>query len=222
MGAISQTNVNFVGSHCGISIGEDGPSQMGLEDIAMFRAIPDSTIFYPSDAVSTERAVEIAAKTKGICFIRTSRPPTAVLYSNDESFKIGEAKIIRSFPNDRILVIAAGVTLHEALSAADELDKIGINIRVMDLFTVKPLDVNMIVRNAREVGGKIITVEDHYPQGGIGETVVSAIANQKNVTVVKRMAVSGMPRSGSSALLLDNYGISARNIIATVHEILDI
>ncbi|KAH0955266.1 hypothetical protein HN011_000220 [Eciton burchellii] len=222
MGAISQTNVNFVGSHCGISIGEDGPSQMGLEDIAMFRAIPDSTIFYPSDAVSTERAVEIAAKTKGICFIRTSRPPTAVLYSNDESFKIGEAKIIRSFPNDRILVIAAGVTLHEALSAADELDKIGINIRVMDLFTVKPLDVNMIVRNAREVGGKIITVEDHYPQGGIGEAVVSAIANQKNVTVVKRMAVSGMPRSGSSALLLDNYGISARNIIATVHEILDI
>jgi len=220
MGAISQTNVNFVGSHCGISVGEDGPSQMGLEDIAMFRAIPNSTIFYPSDAVSTERAVELAAKTKGICFIRTTRPATPVLYSNDEIFKVGKAKVIRSFPRDRLLVISAGVTLHEALTAAEELDKVGINIRVIDLFTIKPIDVDMIVKNAREVGGKIITVEDHYLQGGIGEAVASAIAGEKSLTV-KMLAVTETPRSGPSAVLLDNYGISSRNIIAAVHDILD-
>jgi len=220
MGAISQTNVNFVGSHCGVSVGEDGPSQMGLEDIAMFRAIPNSTIFYPSDAVSTERAVELAAKTKGICFIRTTRPATPVLYSNDEIFKVGKAKIIKSFPRDRLLVISAGVTLHEALTAAEELDKIGINIRVLDLFTIKPIDVDMIVKNAREVGGKIITVEDHYPQGGIGEAVTSALAEQKSLTV-KILAVTETPRSGPSTVLLDNYGISSRNIIAAVHDILD-
>lgn len=132
MGAISQTNVNFVGSHCGVSIGEDGPSQMGLEDIAMFRTVPGSTVFYPSDAVSTERAAELAANTKGICFIRTSRPNTAVLYKNDEAFAIGKSKIVKSSPKDEVLVIGAGVTLHEAVAAAEELAKSGIHVRVMD------------------------------------------------------------------------------------------
>ncbi|CAL1674838.1 unnamed protein product [Lasius platythorax] len=219
MGAISQTNVNFVGSHCGVSIGEDGPSQMGLEDIAMFRAIPGSTIFYPSDAVSTERAVELAANTKGICFIRTSRPATAVLYKNDEPLVIGKAKVIKSSTNDQVLVIGAGVTLHEAVKAADELAKVGINIRVIDPFTIKPIDAQTIIKNAKEVGGRIVTVEDHYSQGGLGEAVQSAVALERNI-IVKKLAVPNIPRSGPPTVLLENYGISARNIVAAVQEIL--
>ncbi|KYN38710.1 Transketolase-like protein 2 [Trachymyrmex septentrionalis] len=218
MGAISQTNVNFVGSHCGVSIGEDGPSQMGLEDIAMFRAVPGSTIFYPSDAVSTERAVELAANTKGICFIRTSRPATAVLYKNDETFAVGKAKVIKSSAKDQVLVIGAGVTLHEAIKAADELAKAGINIRVIDPFTIKPIDAQTIIKNAKEVGGRIVTVEDHYSEGGLGETVQSAVALERNV-IVKKLAVPEVPRSGPPTVLLENYGISARNIVAAVQEI---
>lgn len=218
MGAISQTNVNFAGSHCGVSIGEDGPSQMGLEDIAMFRAIPGSTVFYPSDAVSTERAVELAANTKGICFIRTSRPATAVLYKNDEPLAIGKAKVIRSSAKDQVLLIGAGVTLHEAIKAADELSKIGINTRVLDPFTIKPIDAQTIIKNAKEVGGRIVTVEDHYAQGGLGEAVQSAVALERNI-IVKKLAVPEIPRSGPPAVLLDNYGINARNIITAVQEI---
>lgn len=218
MGAISQTNVNFVGSHCGVSIGEDGPSQMGLEDIAMFRSVPGSTVFYPSDAVSTERAVELAANTKGICFIRTSRPNTAVLYKNDESFAIGKSKVVKSSPKDEVLVIGAGVTLHEALAAAEELAKAGVHIRVLDPFTIKPIDQAAIVANANEVGGRIITVEDHYSEGGLGEAVLSAVAMVRNV-VVKKLAVTEVPRSGPPNTLLDAYGISARNIVAAVQEI---
>ncbi|XP_043478533.1 transketolase-like protein 2 isoform X2 [Leptopilina heterotoma] len=218
MGAISQTNVNFVGSHCGVSIGEDGPSQMGLEDIAMFRTVPGSTVFYPSDAVSTERAVELAANTKGICFIRTSRPNTAVLYKNDEPFAIGKSKIVKSSPKDEVLLIGAGVTLHEAVAAAEELAKSGIHVRVMDPFTIKPIDQAAIVANAKEVGGRIVTVEDHYPEGGLGEAVLSAVAMTKNV-IVKKLAVPEVPRSGPPNTLLDAYGISARNIVAAVQEI---
>nr|XP_012223619.1 PREDICTED: transketolase-like protein 2 isoform X2 [Linepithema humile] len=219
MGAISQTNVNFVGSHCGVSIGEDGPSQMGLEDIAMFRTVPGSTIFYPSDAVSTERAVELAANTKGICFIRTSRPATAVLYNNNEPLEIGKAKVVKSSPKDQVLVIGAGVTLHEAIKAADELAKAGLFIRVIDPFTIKPIDAQTIIKNAKEVGGKIITVEDHYPQGGLGEAVQSAVSLEKNI-IVKKLAVQDIPRSGPPTVLLNNYGISARNIVTAIQEIL--
>lgn len=162
MGAISQTNVNFVGSHCGVSIGGDGPSQMGLEDIALFRSIPGSTVFYPSDAVSCERSVELAANTKGVCFIRTSRPNTAVIYSNEHKFEIGKANVVRQSANDQVLLIGAGITLYEALNAAAELEKTGVNARVLDLFTVKPIDRNAIVTNALACGGRIVTVEDHY------------------------------------------------------------
>lgn len=162
MGAISQTNVNFVGSHCGVSIGEDGPSQMGLEDIAMFRTIPGSTVFYPSDAVSCERAVELAANTKGVCFIRTSRPNTAVLYGNDDKFEVGKARVVRESAKDDVLLIGAGITLYEALAAADQLAKKGVSARVLDLFTIKPIDRNAIIANATACGGRIVTVEDHY------------------------------------------------------------
>ncbi|VVC33185.1 Transketolase, N-terminal,Transketolase C-terminal/Pyruvate-ferredoxin oxidoreductase domain [Cinara cedri] len=218
MGAISQTNVNFVGSHCGISIGEDGPSQMGLEDIAMFRSVPGATIFYPADAVSCERSIEIAANTKGICFIRTSRPPTAVIYQNNEVFEIGKAKVVKSSPSDKVLVIGAGVTLYEALNAAEQLEKSGINIRIIDPFTIKPLDAATIIKNAKEVGGTIITIEDHYPEGGLGEAVLSAVAEERDITV-KKLAVTDIPRSGPANVLLEMFGISAKNVVAAVKKL---
>ncbi|XP_046429487.1 transketolase-like protein 2 isoform X2 [Neodiprion fabricii] len=219
MGAISQTNLNFVGSHAGCSIGEDGPSQMGLEDLAMFRAIPGATIFYPSDAVSTERAVELAANTKGICFIRTSRPETPVIYKNDKALAIGKAQVIKTSNKDQVLIIGAAVTLVEAILAADELAKSGINVRVMDPFTIKPIDAAGIIKNARETGGRIITVEDHYPEGGLGDAVLSAVAGVRDI-IVKKLAVPVVPRSGPTAVLLDAYGISSRSIVTAVHEIL--
>lgn len=219
MGAISQTNVNFVGSHCGVSIGEDGPSQMGLEDIALFRTIPGSTVFYPSDAVSTERAVELAANTKGVCFIRTSRPNTAVLYENNEPFQVGKAKVVKQSANDTVLLIGAGVTLYEALNAATELEKSGVHARVLDPFTIKPIDKEAIVQNATQCGGRIVVVEDHYKQGGVGEAVMSAVADQRNV-VVKHLGVEQVPRSGPPNVLIDMFGISARCIVTAVNDIL--
>ncbi|XP_050080347.1 transketolase-like protein 2 [Anopheles maculipalpis] len=219
MGAISQTNVNFVGSHCGVSIGEDGPSQMGLEDIAMFRAIPGSTVFYPADAVSTERAVEMAANTPGVCFIRTSRPNTAVIYENDEKFEIGKCKVVKQNANDSVLLIGAGITLYEALKAAEELEKSGIHCRVIDPFTVKPLDQEGIIRNGVQCGGRVVVVEDHYKQGGLGEAVLSALAEQRNF-VVKHLGVEKLPRSGPPTVLVDMFGISARSVAAAVQDII--
>ncbi|XP_048346589.1 transketolase-like protein 2 [Sphaerodactylus townsendi] len=215
MGAISQANINLCGSHSGCSIGEDGPSQMALEDIAMFRTIPGCTVFYPSDAVSTEHAVCLAANTKGICFIRTSRPETPTIYSQEEKFAIGQAKVVRKSNSDKVTVIGAGVTLHEALAAADELAKQGTHIRIIDPFTIKPLDVETIISNARATGGRIITVEDHYREGGIGDAVAAAVSGEPGL-LVQSLAVSGVPRSGKSAELLDLFGISAKSIAAAV------
>ncbi|KAK8729055.1 hypothetical protein OTU49_008607 [Cherax quadricarinatus] len=218
MGAISQTNLNCVGSHAGISIGEDGPSQMALEDIAMFRSIPTATVFYPSDAVSTERACELAANTKGICFIRTSRPGTAVVYDNDHEFEIGKANVIKSSDKDQILVIGAGITLKTALKAAESLSGEDINVRVVDLFTIKPIDKDGIIKNARDCGGRIIVVEDHYAEGGIGEAVMSAVALERDI-IVRHLAVPRVPRSGKCDELLDMFGISASAIIKAAKEI---
>lgn len=211
MGAISQSNINIAGSHCGVSIGEDGPSQMGLEDLAMFRAVPGCTVFYPSDAVSCERAVELAANTEGICYIRLSRPATKVIYGPDMKFKIGEAKIIRQSTADNILIVAAGITLQEALKAYEQLKKRKINARIIDPFTIKPIDRCSIIANAVDCGGKILTVEDHYPEGGLGEAVMSAVAEQSNISV-KKLAVTKVPRSGPCDALLEYYGIDARTI----------
>ncbi|XP_032186832.1 transketolase-like protein 1 [Mustela erminea] len=215
MGAISQININLIGSHCGVSVGEDGPSQMALEDLAMFRSIPNCTVFYPSDATSTEHAILLAANTKGMCYIRTSRPETAVIYDPQESFAIGQAKVLRHSVNDKVTVIGAGVTLHEALAAAEDLSKQDISIRVIDLFTIKPLDVPTIVSNARATGGRIITVEDHYPEGGIGEAVCAAVSMEPDI-LVHQLAVPAVPRSGKPSELLDMYGVSARHIIVAV------
>ncbi|KAM5290465.1 transketolase-like protein 1 isoform 1-T1 [Glossophaga mutica] len=219
MGAIFESNINIVGSHCGISVGEDGASQMALEDLAMFRAVPNCTIFYPSDAVSTEHAVFLAASTKGICYIRTNRPETDVIYTAQESFEVGQAKVVRHSVNDKVTVIGAGVTLHEVLAAAADLSKEDISIRVIDLFTIKPLDAATIITNAKCTGGRIITVEDHHPEGGIGEAVCAAVSMEPDI-LVHRLAVQGVPRSGKSSELLDMFGISAKHIIVAVKSIL--
>jgi len=219
MGAISQTNVCFTGSHAGISIGEDGPSQMALEDLSMFRSIATSTVFYPSDPVATERAVELAANTKGIKFIRTSRPALPTIYKNDEVFEVGKAKIVRQSETDVVTVVACSVTLFEALKAADALALEGINIRIIDPFTLKPIDAETIIASSRKTGGKIITVEDHFPEGGVGEAVMSAVAEEKN-TIVRKLAVRSVPRSGKCAELLSMFGIDSVAIIKAVKDVI--
>ncbi|XP_040262581.1 transketolase [Bufo bufo] len=217
MAAISESNINLCGSHCGVSIGEDGASQMGLEDLSLFRVVPSATVFYPSDAVSTEKAVELAANKKGICFIRTSRPENAVIYNNNEEFKIGQAKVVLQSKDDQVTVIGAGVTLHEALAAAEQLKKEKIHIRVIDLFTVKPLDRQTILDSAKATKGRIITVEDHYHEGGIGEAVAAAVVGEPGITV-KSLAVTGVPRSGKPAELLKLFGIDKDAIVEAVKK----
>lgn len=220
MGAISQTNVNFVGSHAGISIGEDGPSQMALEDFAMFRAVAGSTCFYPCDAVSCERAIELASQTKGITFTRTSRPTTEVIYDNDEKFEIGKGKLVRSSDKDQVTVVGAGVTLFEALKAYDELKKEGITIRVIDPFTLKPIDKELLQASAKATGGRVITVEDHYPEGGLGEAVTGAITEGRSDVIIKRLAVDRVARSGTGAQLMEMFKIDSKAVIAAVKEII--
>ncbi|XP_039759953.1 transketolase-like protein 2 [Pararge aegeria] len=219
MGAISQSNINLVGSHCGVSIGEDGPSQMGLEDLALFRAVPTATVFYPSDAVSTERAVELAANTRGICYLRTSRPNTAVIYDNDTVFKVGEAKLVRSGTSDRVLLVGAGVTLHAALAAADTLAQEGVQARVLDPFTIKPLDEAALRKHAKAAGGRVVVVEDHYQAGGLGEAVLSALALERDV-VVRHLCVREVPRSGAPDQLLHQHGLSAPHVAGAARLLL--
>src|SRR5207244_2747933 len=166
MAGVSRSNVKFCGSHCGVSIGEDGPSQMALEDLAMFRAIPESVVLYPSDAVSMERLVAEAARHRGICYIRSSRPKTPILYPNDEAFPIGGSKVLRKSANDRATVIGAGITTHEALKAAAKLESSGTAIRIIDAYSVKPIDAQTILTAAKETGGRIVVVEDHYEEIG--------------------------------------------------------
>ncbi len=217
MSAISQANIKYAGSHCGVSIGEDGPSQMGLEDIAMFRAIPGAVVLYPSDAVAAERLVAEAAAHEGIVYIRTSRPKTAILYDTDESFPIGGSKIVRESSEDKVTVVAAGVTLHEVLKAQEVLTAEGIAIRVIDLYSVKPIDTEALLAAASETNDTIITVEDHYPEGGLGDAVLDAVAT-KGIRVHK-LAVTGIPRSGKPDELLELHGISANAIVQKVKDI---
>ena len=214
MAAISNLNIKMAGSHAGVSIGEDGPSQMALEDLAMMRAQPNIAVLYPCDGVSTERLVERAAYRKGPVYLRTSRPKTPVIYGSDESFEIGGLKVLRHSGSDVATVVGAGVTVFEALKAHDELEKQGLRIRVVDLYSVQPIDAAALVRCARETQGRIITVEDHYANGGIGDAVAGAVAPEG--FTVHRLAVREIPRSGTPDELLDQYGISARHIAAAV------
>jgi transketolase len=220
MAAISRSNLNLCGSHCGVSIGEDGPSQMALEDLAMFRAVHSSAVLYPSDAVSAERLTETMARRSGINYLRTSRPKTPILYSNDEKFPVPGFKVLRQSAQDRATVIGAGITLHEALKAADQLKSQGTAIRVIDLYCVKPLDGKAIAEQIAATDGGLVTVEDHWPEGGIGEAVIAALAKCGIAPAKFRLlAVNGMPRSGKPDELLDAFGISARHIADAVREL---
>jgi transketolase len=220
MAAISRSNINLCGSHCGVSIGEDGPSQMALEDIAIFRAVHSSSVFYPSDAISTERLTEIMARREGINYLRTSRPKMPILYGKDEKFPVPGFKVLRQTAQDKVTVIGAGVTLHEALKAADQLKSQGILIRVVDLYCVKPIDGKAIAEQITATAGRLITVEDHWPEGGIGEAVLSALAQAGVAPSKSRLiAVRDMPHSGKPDELVDAFGISARHIVEAVRAI---
>jgi transketolase len=216
MAAISNLNIKMAGSHAGVSIGEDGPSQMALEDLAMMRAEPNIAVLYPCDAVSTERLIEEMAYHPGPAYMRTSRPKTPVIYGPDEQFPVGGLKILRRSDRDVATVIGGGVTVFEALKAYDALQQQGVDIRVVDLYSLQPVDAAALVACATETGGRMITVEDHYPAGGIGDAVASAIAPAG--FTVRRIAVSEIPRSGGPEELLDVYGISARHIVDAINE----
>jgi transketolase len=221
MAAISRANINLCGSHCGVSIGEDGPSQMALEDIAMFRAVHGSAVLYPSDAVSAERLTEEMARRAGINYLRTSRPKMPILYSNDEEFPIPGFKVLRKSADDKATVVGAGVTLHEALKAADQLKAAGIPIRVIDLYCVKPLDGAALAAEVSKTGGRLATVEDHWPEGGLGEAVLHALAAAGAAPAkFKLLAVNDMPHSGKPDELVDAFGISARHIAEAVKGVL--
>ncbi|MBI2484035.1 transketolase [Candidatus Uhrbacteria bacterium] len=217
MGQYSDANIKFVGSHAGVSIGEDGASQMGLEDLSLFRTLSGSVVLYPSDAYAAEALAEEAAKYRGIVYIRTTRMATPLLYRPDEQFPIGGSKVLRSSANDTATVIGAGVTLYEALAAYEALHDDGIAIRVVDLYSVKPLDLETLRQCASETRA-IITVEDHYPEGGIGEAVSAALSDQS--TPVYSLAVRKMPRSGKPDELLAYEQINKDAIVKKVKELL--
>lgn len=218
MAGISESNIKIAGSHAGVSIGEDGPSQMALEDLAMFRGVPNCTVFYPSDAMSAERLVALAASTPGPVYIRTTRPKTPVIYSADERFVTGGLKTLKQSDKDAVTVVGAGVTLIEALKAHKALTAEGIGIRVIDLYCLQPIDRDGLVAAGKATGGRIITVEDHYAHGGIGDAVSEAVWDQG--FRVKRLAVREIPRSGPPDVLLDKYGISARAIVEAVKSMI--
>jgi transketolase len=217
MAAIGNLGIKLSGSHAGVSIGEDGPSQMALEDLAMFRAEPNIAVLYPCDAVSAERLVAVAAYHHGPAYIRTSRPKTPVIYSNDEMFPVGGLKVLRESPEDVATVIGAGVTVFEALKAYDQLKASGTSIRVIDLYSVSPVDGEGLVAAARATGGRLITVEDHYAGGGIGDAVAAAVAEAGYA--VTRLAVREIPRSGKPEELLERFGISASRIVEAVKKV---
>ena len=205
------------GSHAGVSIGEDGPSQMGLEDLALFRSVFDSTVLYPCDAVSAERLTELAAATPGIVYIRTTRPKTAVIYPNDETFVVGGSKVLRRSAQDVVTLVAAGITVREALLAHEALLKQGIASRVIDAYSVKPLDVATLTQAAQETG-RLLVVEDHVAEGGLGEAVAGAVGY---LAPVNRLAITAHPRSGSQAELLLRLGIDHQAIEQYVLELVE-
>ena len=205
MAGITQCNIKLCGSHAGVSIGEDGPSQMALEELGLFRSIPGSVVVYPADAVATERLTVAAGEHDGFAFIRTSRPGTPVLYDNDEQFPLGELKVLRQSDSDALTIAGAGVTLHEALKAYQSLKDAGISARVVDLYSVKPFPAKALAEQAGATGGRVLVVEDHYPAGGLGEAAAAALA--PHGLVVHSLAVSKLPRSGKGSELLAYCGI---------------
>jgi transketolase len=217
MGQISRANLRLCGSHAGVSIGEDGPSQMGLEDLAMMAAQPGMVVLYPSDAVCTQRLIEAAAAHWGPVYIRTGRPKSPILYGNDESFKIGGSKVVRQSQGDKLTIVAAGVTLFEALKAHDQLKVAGIPVRVIDLYSIVPIDHATLLDCARVTRNRILTVEDHYEHGGLGDAVLSAVGSEG--IRVHKMAVREIPHSGKPDELVDHFGISARAIVEAARRL---
>jgi transketolase len=218
MAAVSRANIALAGSHAGVSIGEDGPSQMALEDLAAFRAVHGSTVLYPSDPNQTAALVPQMADREGIVFMRTTREKTPILYEPGEAFHIGGSRVVRRTDDDAVTLIGAGITLHEAVSAAEMLGAEGITARVIDLYTIKPIDVETVRAAARETGA-IVTVEDHWPEGGIGDAVLDALAAEQPHPVVVKLAVRAMPGSGTPAELLAAAGIDASHIADAARDL---
>ena len=212
MAAVSEANIRLSGSHAGVEIGQDGPSQMALEDLASLRAVHGSTVLYPSDAVSTAHLVELMAQTDGIVYMRTTRGAYPVLYDSGAGFAIGGSQTVRSGAEDRVTLIGAGVTLHSCIAAADQLALQGVNARVIDLYSVKPVDVETLALAVKDTG-RIVVVEDHYPEGGIGAAVLEALAPRGVPFKFAHCAVQGLPGSGKPEELMDQAGISPRHIV---------
>jgi transketolase len=222
MAAISRANIRLSGSHAGVSIGEDGPSQMALEDLAMMRAVHGSTVLYPCDANQTARLVGLMAEREGISYLRTTREKTPILYTEHlDDFRVGGSRVVRGGDSDdAVAVISAGITVHEAVKAADDLQA-RIKVRVIDAYSVKPIDAAALVDAVRVTGGRLCVVEDHWPEGGLGDAVLAALAEAGiggQVSFV-HLAVRSMPRSGKPAELLDAAGISARHIAAALRQL---
>ena len=218
MSAISQANIRLCGSHAGTEIGADGPSQMALEDLAMMRAVHGSTVLYPSDAVSAAHLVREMADRDGIVYMRTTRGAYPVLYGPDEQFPPGGSKTVRSSAEDQVTLIGAGVTLHHCLAAADELASDGISARVLDLYSIKPIDTQALLDAAAATGGRLVVAEDHYPEGGIGEAVLGALSDAGHPTRIAHLAVRGLPGSGTPAELMEAAGISAGHIVRAARD----
>jgi transketolase len=218
MASIGHNNVKLAGTHSGVSIGEDGPSQMGLEDLAQMCAQPDMTVLYPADATAAWEATRLAATVRGPCYVRLGRPESDVIYSPETPFAIGKCQVLRESANDRALIVAGGVTVFEALAAYEIMRGDGIEVRVIDLFSVQPIDADTLITAARGAGGIVVTVEDHYAHGGLGDAVCAALSEER--VLLKKLAVREIPHSGKPADLLDRYGISARHIVGTLEEIL--
>jgi transketolase len=220
MGAISGRDVRLAGSHAGVEIGADGPSQMALEDLAMMRAVHGSTVLYPADGTSTAVLVKAMAATPGISYMRTTRGAYPGLYPSGETFPVGGSKVLRSSEQDAVTLVGAGVTLHECLGAAEQLAAEGIHCRVIDCYSVKPIDTATLTAAAQATGGCFVVAEDHHPEGGLGEAVTSALvaAGQENLTIV-HLAVREMPGSGSGTELLAWAGIDAENIAAAARDL---
>ncbi|MFB9466739.1 transketolase [Streptomyces cinereospinus] len=220
MASVSGAGINLVGSHAGVAIGPDGPSQMGLEDLAMFRAVHGSTVLYPCDANQTARLVAAMADLDGIRYLRTSRGKNQVIYGPDEEFEVGGSKVLRSSATDRLTLVAAGVTVPEALAAADALDREGIQVRVIDLYSVKPVD-RLTLRQAAEDTGCLVTVEDHHPEGGLGDAVLDAFLDGRPMPRLVRLAVRTMPGSAAPDQQLHAAGIDAESITAAVQLLVE-
>jgi transketolase len=220
MAAVSQANIRLSGSHAGVEIGADGPSQMALEDLAMMRAVQGSTVLYPSDANSAAALVGVMADTAGVVYMRTTRGAYPVLYSGGESFPAGGAKVLRSSDGDQVTLIGAGITLHACLAAADKLKSDGISARVIDLYSVKPVDIDVLTDAAAITNGRLVIAEDHHPEGGLGSAVLEALTGAGRVDLtVRHLAVFELPGSGTSAELLDAAGISADHIAAAARSL---